>query len=109
MPDSERAKQFSSFKALGGLDEALEKKRRELGYEERRILSDDDENIINETLSSLSKGNTVRVTYYNGKMYETAVFTVESVDEINKFLHTREKEIRFGNIYSIIRITEEKQ
>lgn len=35
MPVSERAKQFMPFKAVSGLDEALERKRIELGVTEK--------------------------------------------------------------------------
>ena len=35
MPVSERAKQFMPFKAVAGLDEALERKRLEIGQPEK--------------------------------------------------------------------------
>jgi len=101
MPVSERAKQFSAFKALGGLDEALERKRQELGYTERRVLSPDDEIRINDILCSLSKGDRVTVEFYNGKFYETKTVVVERVDEYEKKLHTDLFVFLFGNIADV--------
>lgn len=109
MPNSERAKQFSSFKALSGLEEALERKRRELGYEERKILSEDDEAAINETLRTLKKGQRIAVNYFNGKTCEDKKMTVTEVREYEQLLIADGQTIRFGNLFSIMILPEEGQ
>lgn len=107
MPVSERAKQFASFKALGGLEEALERKRRELGYEERKILSEEKEEEINRTLAALGAGQRAEISVYNGKMYETRSVTFIKTDKIAGVLLTQEGEIRIADIASVL--TEEEK
>lgn len=101
MPVSERAKQFASFKALGGLDEALEKKRREMGFEERKILSEEQEEEIDRRLSSLKAGQRAEISVYLGGKYENKIITFIKTDVIGGVLVTAEGEIRIADIGSI--------
>lgn len=104
MPVSERAKQFSSFKALSGLDAALEKKRRELGWLDRKTLSEDDEAKINSVLCELKKGDKVRLEVYVGGAFDTSDYTVIKTDELEKLIYTDKGVIRFGNISDAVKI-----
>lgn len=101
MPVSERAKQFASFKALGGLDEALERKRREMGFEERKILSAEQEEEIDRILSGLTSGQSVEISVYLGGKYETKTVTFIKTDILGGVLLTEEGEIRIADIGSV--------
>ena len=59
----ERAKQFLPFEALNGLKEEL--RRREVQYTEKKELSEEKREELQETLQELSPGEHVIVTYYN--------------------------------------------
>ncbi len=65
MPVSERAKQFSPFAALRGLDAAMERKRREVLPEEQRELTEYEAEGLADVFSHLHKGSAVSVTYLN--------------------------------------------
>ena len=64
MPNSQRAKQFMPFAALRGYGEAISE--REVRYEGRAILSDEDRAIVDATLrklaGALARGEHPRVT-----------------------------------------------
>ncbi len=64
MPISERAKQFSPFSALRGLEEALQKKEEELSLVTKPELSPEREAEINQKLKELQNGDRVKITYY---------------------------------------------
>lgn len=70
---SERAKQFLPFSAVRGLDEALEKKRKELLKEERVYLMPEREEEINAILLSLEEGDKIRVEFYDENRYKEVV------------------------------------
>lgn len=89
MPQSERAKQFASFKALGGLEDALEKKRLQMMKRDKKILSEDESAEIDRILSSLKEGDEITVGYYeNGGGAETrTVFC--GIDTVSRQLTVR--------------------
>ena len=61
-----RAKQFLPFDALKGLQEALREKERE--YEEKKDLSEDTLNDLNNKFNQIDNGSLVKITFYkNGK------------------------------------------
>lgn len=105
MPVTERAKQFSSFKALGGLEEALERKRREMGFEELRELSEDETEQLNRTLCALKPGDRAEICYYNGRGYETKAVRVVKIDTFDRRIITDGGDIGISGVSSIT-ITE---
>ena len=61
-----RAKQFLPFDALKGLQEALREK--EIEYEEKKDLSEDTLNELNNKFNQIDNGSFVKITFYkNGK------------------------------------------
>ena len=73
MPLEKRAKIFLPFDALEGFRDELKLKNKKLKYEQKKELSIDEVNIINDNLNKIKKGNMLEVTYYNNKVkrYDT--------------------------------------
>ncbi|MBQ6476237.1 MAG: hypothetical protein IJJ34_08545 [Clostridia bacterium] len=101
MPIAQRAKQFAPFKAVTGLDEALEKKRREMEYEEERELSKDRAEEINRILMRLPKGALIRTEYYDGTGYATLVDVYQRADPVKEILETQSARVPFSRIRDI--------
>ena len=72
MPPSLRAKQFSPFAALKGLDEALAEKERI--RVEKRLLSEERLSELNDKLLSLTVGQIITVVHYDPIEREYYVF-----------------------------------
>ena len=102
MPTSRRAKQFASFQALKGLNEAIAAKEKR--PEPRRELTDYMKEQINNTLSELRKGQQVTVVYYGSMEQETLQITgtVMKVDPYWQTLQVNKLVIDFSEIYEII-------
>ena len=101
MPPAERAKQFASFKALGGLEQALERKRAEMGFREKKVLSEERIAEINDVLLSLKKGDCAEITYHDGERGVTLTLTVTDIDAVNGVLVAGEMKIPFAGIEDI--------
>ena len=122
MDAGQRAKIFAPFAALRGFDQAILSK--DVQYEERRLLSNDERNELNRRLNILHdltfNGRTARenkpvatVTYYvtcddrNSEAYgmlgsySTVMDIVWNVDTVGKSLRIGKTDIRFRDICSI--------
>lgn len=101
MPKSQRAKQFAPFAALKGLDEALAEKERP--RTQKRELSDERKQEINNVLKSLYKGVIVTAVYYEHIEMEYLQITgrVERIDEHRQRLFIGDAEIIFDDILTI--------
>ena len=101
MPRSQRAKQFAPFDAVVGLRQALREK--EKIRVNRKELSEDMINEINDTLKNLDIGNNVRVIYYNSveMAYLTAIGQVQKISPKNQSLTVGILDGRFEDIYTI--------
>lgn len=104
MTREKRAKQFLPFSAVSGLEEALERKRKEMEKEDRVFLSEEREKEINSTLISLEKNDRVRIKYHNGFKYETKESVVIKKNEIDNTILLEDEEIYFVNIVSLEKI-----
>lgn len=102
MSIADRAKQFSSFDALSGLEAALEKKRLELGFVEKAILSEDAEEALNAKLISLRKGLKVSVRHYSSGEYAVTSGLVTAVDKLEMFIKLDGEKIFFDDIDDIL-------
>ena len=102
MSIADRAKQFSSFDALSGLEAALEKKRRELGFVEKAVLSEDAEEALNEKLISLRKGQIISVRHYSSGEYALTTGLVTAVDKLELFIKIDDEKIFFDDIDDIL-------
>lgn len=101
MPISDRAKQFLPFAAVRGLEEALERKRQELLFEERVVLANEGEREVNEALEKIEEGDTIRVRYYNGRNYEEETGIVLKEDVKKRYLQTETAYVSFDDILRI--------
>lgn len=94
-----RAKQFLPFAALVGLDDALAAKRRV--SEARRELAEDEAALLSDKLFNISKGDTVRVTYYDTDRYITCEGEVASIDKVFHTVRILKTDIAFDDIVDI--------
>jgi len=101
MPPSERAKQFMPFAAVKGLDEALEKKRREMLLVERAVLSPEMEEALNAQISALKKGMEIAISHYRCGEYLLFRGVVEKVDPVEKYILVSGESIAFEDIRAI--------
>lgn len=104
MSREKRAKQFLPFSALNGLEEALERKRKEIEKEDRVFLSEEKEKEINTTLISLEKNDRVRIKYHNGIKYETKEGVVIKKNEVDETILLENEEIYLSDIVSLEKI-----
>ncbi len=87
----DRAKQFMPFDALKGLREALREKERIL--EERRLLSEDQEEELDRTLHALRPGEEAEIEYYQGETRMRLTGRVRRVDSSRGILQIEDLEI----------------
>lgn len=101
MPASRRAKQFAPFDALKGLKEAIAEKERI--PTPQRILAEDAQAELNQTLSQLCIGTIVTVVYYCVYLQEYNQITgaVVKVDSYWKLLQVGNMSIDFSEIAEI--------
>lgn len=100
---ADRARQFLPFDALKGLNEALRSK--EIEYEDRKDLSEGEEEKISNILLSLESGNNIRVKYYYKRQYILLKGIIKKIDPIKKqILFIDENIIQFNDIIEIEKI-----
>ena len=97
--DLDRARQFLPFDALKGFRESLEKT--EFLFENKKILSSDSEEELNNKFLSLSIGNYVFVKYYYQFEYVESYGIVKKIDTIYKNLYLSNSKISFDDIIDI--------
>lgn len=97
IPD--RAMQFAPFAALKGYYETV--RAQERITQARKELSEDDSEIISNTLNNLKSGDTVRIRYYDIDSYVTIEGIVTEVNEPYHRLKVNKVTISFADIYSI--------
>ena len=102
MPPSLRAKQFSPFSALKGLDEALAEKERI--RVEKKLLSEERLSELNDKLLSLTVGQIITVVHYDPIEREYLQLTgmVAKIDAQNRILQIVSDSIKFDNLFEII-------
>ena len=99
MPRAERAKQFSRFAALKGLEEALKEKERVVV--DRIELSEETGEALSYKLNQVERGMTVTVIYYSDGEYVSVEGRVTGVDTVFKVLTVVKTQIPFSDIYDI--------
>ena len=96
-----RAKQFLPFDALKGLQEALREK--EVEYEEKKDLSEDTLNNLNDKFNQLDNGSFVKITFYKNGKYSEIKGIVTNIDYIKKKIQiNKEYNINICDIVSIL-------
>ncbi|MCQ2427461.1 MAG: YolD-like family protein [Clostridia bacterium] len=107
MTRGERAKQFLPFDAMKGLSEALRDREERHLREEKRELSEEQENVLSKQLSRLREGMTVRIYCYVAFHNVYITGKIEEFNPTDKFilLAGAADKLWFENIYSV-KITE---
>ena len=100
MSISDRAKQFSPFSALRGLEEALQKKEEALSLVTKPDLSPEKEAEINQKLEELQKGDKVKITYYEAGRIKTVIDEFISLDRCE--IDLSEVSIKLTDILDVI-------
>jgi len=100
--DIERARQFLPFDALKGFRESLEKTESLL--ENKKILTSDSEEELNNKFITLDVGNRVLVKYYYQFEYVECYGLVKKIDIIYKNLYLSNSKISFDDIIDIKKI-----
>ena len=97
-----RAKQFLPFDALKGLQEALREKERE--YEEKKDLSEDTLNDLNNKFNQIDNGSLVKITFYKNGKYSEIKGRVTNIDYVKKKIQiNKEYNINICDIVNIIK------
>lgn len=101
MPVSERAKQFSPFSPLKGLEEALSEKERL--REGRREVSSDLAEKLDRTLRALRPGQAVTAVYYlpERELYKQLTGAVTAVDGTGRTLSLGGERIPFDDLFDL--------
>ena len=96
-----RAKQFLPFDALKGLQEALREKERE--YEEKKDLSEDTLNDLNNKFNQIDNGSLIKITFYKNGKYSEIKGRVTNIDYVKKKIQiNKEYNINICDIVSIL-------
>ena len=69
MPLAQRAKQFAPFDALKGFKEAIQDVNDRMELTERIVLSEDQQNQLDDLVHELRKGDRITITYYHKGRY----------------------------------------
>lgn len=94
-----RAVQFSPFAALKGYYGCI--KEKEKIKEPRRIISEEDSEILSKKLNYVERGNIIKVVYYNIDHYEEIEGMVGNIDYDFHQLTIIKTVISFEDIYQI--------
>lgn len=96
-----RAKQFLPFDALKGLQEALREK--EIEYEEKKDLSEDTLNDLNNKFNQIDNGSFVKITFYKNGKYSEIKGRVTNINYIKKKIQiNKEYNINICDIVNIL-------
>ena len=97
--NSNRAKQFMPFDALKGLKEEI--KRREIIKENKKILSTEQNNYLDNIIKLLKKNNLVKIKYYKELNYIETIDKIKKIDNIYKKIYLSNTIINFDDIITI--------
>ena len=99
MSTAERAKQFMSFSALKGYEEAIAAK--EFRKKERILLGEDAQAELDRKLRALKTGDSIELSFYTGEDYAELAGVIHKIDPVNKLLTIGGREIKIEDIYDI--------
>lgn len=107
MRREDRAKQFLPFDAMKGLYEALRKQEELFERVERVELGEEDAEAISAVLSRISRGDSVKVTFYKDGRYLTLSGTLTAFDEVKHLLALEGERIPFEDISGIASLSSD--
>ena len=99
MNNSDRARQFMPFAALKGYEELV--KQQEKVITRKKELSEYKAELLSKKISSVKKGDIVKIVYYAGDGYIKTEGMVSSVDFNFRILTVIKTKISFDDIYDI--------
>ena len=107
MPIAERAKQFSPFSPLKGLEAALAEKERI--REPRREVSEDRAVEIDRALAQLRTGDTLTVVYYREEREEYQQLTgiLRRHDTVERFLLIGGQRIALDDLFEVALLSDD--
>ncbi|MBQ9024472.1 MAG: YolD-like family protein [Bacilli bacterium] len=94
-----RAKQFMPFDSLKGFYDMI--KYQEINIKNKKVLSDDTYNYLNEQIKTINKGEMVTINYYHNIDYINTTDIVKKIDNINKKIYLKNSIISFSDIIDI--------
>lgn len=97
----DRAKQFAPFDALTGLREALKRKEAEHERLPKKELTEENELLINNVMTSLERGDSVRVTRWHEGRYIVIEDALCRIDTVSLRLVTKNFSIPFSDIVAL--------
>lgn len=95
----ERARIFHPFAALKGYEEALREIERIV--ENRKDLSNDDKDVLDNKIKNIKIGDMVSVKYYYGFEYIETIGIFKGIDKICKQIQVLNSKIDFDDILDI--------
>ena len=98
-PHPDRAAQFKPFAALRGYHELVSERERVV--EPRPVMSEEDARELTERLSSLKRGDVVRVRYYEADAVVMQTGAVGQLDLINRTLAVVRRRIPIDDIIAV--------
>lgn len=101
MNRADRAAQFAPFDALKGLKEAIKEREERKSRISRRELSEEQQEVLSETIKQLETGAMVEVVFYCNGHYFTILDTFADVNPTNKYIMVGERKINFFDLYEI--------
>lgn len=95
----DRARQFMPFAALKGYYDLVRERERKV--EPRRELTEEDALRLSAQVTTLHKGDMVKITYYDKDAYLVAEGVVTQVDLLSRVVRVVKTPIEFGDIEGI--------
>lgn len=105
MPISERAKQFMPFAALRGFGGYISNRAKVKS--EKRILTEEENDRLNQIFSTLKKGEVIFVTYFRDGYNYSVTGAVSMCDTALKRIRVIKDEIAFDEIISVKKCEED--
>lgn len=101
-----RASQFMPFDALSGFMEAL--RFIEKTVEDRKILSVDQEDFLNQQFQTISIGDFLELSFYYQTKYITVMGIVKKIDYFHKWMIVGRMKIALEDILSMKKLENDK-
>lgn len=99
MKKEERAKQFASFKALDGFEEAVLDSLKLVA--EEKVLSEEEKEELDRALMAVKVGDMVSVHYFDGEQYRKKDGMLTRVDRDARILKVVDVKIEFENLLGL--------
>lgn len=101
MMREQRAKQFMPFDAMKGLAEALKDREERHTRVPKHGISEEDQELISETLCKVEKGSKVFLSYYSNFHDVEKEGIVSDINRPFRFFRVDEEKIFFDDLYEI--------